>query len=328
MIAKQASFRRWAMSVLCCTASLICAQDGGKTQNSASSQTDQSGPKVSEEYSAFIKLLRSKDTAAQRVFLAQWAGIGQQDPEFYVCYANYYTNLAKKEVINMTTVPPAAGEEAFTMNDSVGNVVGYLRSQTIMDDELSAESLVWLNKGIARFPQRLDLLFGKVYMYGKLNQFDSFATTLLSAIEKSVENNFEWQWSKGVVLQDGKQFLFSTCQDYIAQLFNAEDSAALLWIEPISLALLEIDPKNVPCTSNLAVSNMMLRRWDEALVHLNKAHALDPKDDIVLANMGYCNLHLRNKSQAKKYYSLLKKSSEPEYQKLAKEMLQEVKRIK
>jgi tetratricopeptide (TPR) repeat protein len=273
-------------------------------------------------------LLRSKDTAAQRVFLAQWAGIGQQDPEFYVCYANYYTNLAKKEVINMTTVPPAAGEEAFTMNDSVGNVVGYLRSQTIMDAELSAESLVWLNKGIARFPQRLDLLFGKVYMYGKLNQFDSFATTLLSAIEKSVENNFEWQWSKGVVLQDGKQFLFSTCQDYIAQLFNAEDSAALLWIEPISLALLEIDPKNVPCTSNLAVSNMMLRRWDEALVHLNKAHALDPKDDIVLANMGYCNLQLRNKSQAKKYYSLLKKSSEPEYQALAKEMLQEVKRIK
>ena len=51
-------------------------------------------------------------------------------------------------------------------------------------------------------------------------------------------------------------------------------------------------------------------------------------DDIVLANMGYCNLQLRNKSQAKKYYSLLKKSSEPEYQKLAKEMLQEVKRIK
>ena len=287
-----------------------------------------SSPKVSEEYSAFLKLLRSKDTAAQRVFLAQWAGIGQQDPEFYVCYANYYTNLAKKEVINMTTMPPAAGEESFTINDSVGNVVGYLRSTTVMDAELSAQSLVWLNKGIARFPQRLDLLFGKVYLFGKLLQYDSFGITLLSAIEKSVDNQFAWQWSKGVALQDGKQFLFSTCQDYIAQLFNAEDSSALLWIEPISLALLEIDPKNVPCTSNLAVSNMMLQRWDEALVHLGKAHALDPKDDIVLANMGYCNLQLRNKAQAKKYYSLLKKSEEPQYQALAKEMLQEVKRIK
>lgn len=287
-----------------------------------------SSPKVSEEYSAFLKLLRSKDTAAQRLFLAQWAGIGQQDPEFYVCYANYYTNLAKKEVINMTTVPPAAGEESFTINDSVGNVVGYLRSTTVMDAELSAQSLVWLNKGIARFPQRLDLLFGKVYLFGKLLQYDSFGITLLSAIEKSVDNQFAWQWSKGVALQDGKQFLFSTCQDYIAQLFNAEDSSALLWIEPISLALLEIDPKNVPCTSNLAVSNMMLQRWDEALVHLGKAHALDPKDDIVLANMGYCNLQLRNKAQAKKYYSLLKKSEEPQYQALAKEMLQEVKRIK
>jgi tetratricopeptide (TPR) repeat protein len=273
-------------------------------------------------------LLRSKDTAAQRVFLAQWAGIGQQDPEFYVCYANYYTNLAKKEVINMTTVPPAAGEESFTINDSVGNVVGYLRSTTIMDAELSAQSLVWLNKGIARFPQRLDLLFGKVYLFGKLFQYDSFGITLLSAIEKSVDNQFAWQWSKGVALQDGKQFLFSTCQDYIAQLFNAEDSSALLWIEPISLALLEIDPKNVPCTSNLAVSNMMLQRWDEALVHLGKAHALDPKDDIVLANMGYCNLQLRNKAQAKKYYSLLKKSEEPQYQALAKEMLQVVKQLK
>jgi tetratricopeptide (TPR) repeat protein len=187
---------------------------------------------------------------------------------------------------------------------------------------------VWLNKGIARFPQRLDLLFGKVYLFGKLFQYDSFGITLLSAIEKSVDNQFAWQWSKGVALQDGKQFLFSTCQDYIAQLFNAEDSSALLWIEPISLALLEIDPKNVPCTSNLAVSNMMLQRWDEALVHLGKAHALDPKDDIVLANMGYCNLQLRNKAQAKKYYSLLKKSEEPQYQDLAKEMLQVVKQLK
>jgi hypothetical protein len=44
--------------------------------------------------------------------------------------------------------------------------------------------------------------------------------------------------------------------------------------------------------------------------------------------MGYCNLQLRNKAQAKKYYNLLKKSSEPEYQKLAKEMLQLVKQLK
>ena len=45
-------------------------------------QDDQSSPTVSEEYSAFLKLLRSKDTAAQRKFLAQWEGIGQEDPEF------------------------------------------------------------------------------------------------------------------------------------------------------------------------------------------------------------------------------------------------------
>jgi tetratricopeptide (TPR) repeat protein len=246
----------------------------------------------------------------------------------YVCYANYYTNLAKKEVIKMTTVPPQPGEESFAINDSLGNVVGYLRGETIMDDVLSAQSLMWLNKGIARFPRRLDLLFGKVYLFGKMVRYDSFSTTILSAIEKSVDNQFEWQWSKGVELQDGKQFLFSTCQDYIAQLFNSEDSLALLWIEPISLALLEIDPKNVPCTSNLAVANMMLQRWEEALIHLAKAHALDPKDDVVLANMGYCNLQLRNKAQAKKFYNLLKKSAEPEYKKLAKEMLQLVKQLK
>lgn len=317
-----------SMWVFCLGMTAVWAQDDQVARRLNRTLDDQLSPTVSEEYSAFLKLLRSKDTAAQRKFLAQWEGIGQQDPEFYVCYANYYMNLAKKEVINMTTVPPEAGEESFAINDSVGNVVGYLRSQTIMDAELSAQSLVWLNKGIARFPQRLDLLFGKVYLFGKQFQYDSFGTTLLSAIEKSVDNQFAWQWSKGVALQDGKQFLFSTCQDYIGQLFEAEDSAAWLWIEPISLALLEIDPKNVPCTSNLAVANMMLQRWEEALIHLKKAHELDPKDDVVLANMGYCNLQLRKKAEAKKYYSLLKKSSEPEYQKLAKEMLQVVKQLK
>jgi hypothetical protein len=39
-------------------------------------------------------------------------------------------------------------------------------------------------------------------------------------------------------------------------------------------------------------------------------------------------LQLRNKAQAKKYYKLLKKSAEPEYKKLAKEMLQLVKQLK
>jgi tetratricopeptide (TPR) repeat protein len=317
-----------SMWVFCLGMTAAWAQDDQVARRLNRTLDDQSSPTVSEEYSAFLKLLRSKDTAAQRKFLAQWEGIGQEDPELYVCYANYYTNLAKKEVIKMTTVPPQPGEESFAINDSLGNVVGYLRGETVMDDVLSAQSLMWLNKGIARFPRRLDLLFGKVYLFGKMVRYDSFSTTILSAIEKSVDNQFEWQWSKGVELQDGKQFLFSTCQDYIAQLFNSEDSLALLWIEPISLALLEIDPKNVPCTSNLAVANMMLQRWEEALIHLAKAHALDPKDDVVLANMGYCNLQLRNKAQAKKFYNLLKKSAEPEYQKLAKEMLQLVKQLK
>ncbi|MBM3937973.1 MAG: hypothetical protein FJ333_04865, partial [Sphingomonadales bacterium] len=116
------------------------AQDGRSNQSVGSNPSDEFSPKVSQEYTAFLKLLRNKDTAAQRVFLAQWSGIGQQDPEFYVCYANYYMNLAKKEVINMTTVPPETGEESFAINDSVGNVVGYLRSQTVMDAELSAQS--------------------------------------------------------------------------------------------------------------------------------------------------------------------------------------------
>ncbi|MFM2425690.1 MAG: hypothetical protein RL747_1234 [Bacteroidota bacterium] len=283
---------------------------------------------VSEEYTAFLKLLRSKDTAAQRKFLAQWAGIGQQDPEFYVCYANYYLNLANKEVIQMSTTPPNNGQEAYTLQDSLGKTVGYMYSMPSMDDELSANSRYWLNKGIARFPRRLDLLFGKVHLFGLMRQHDSFGTTILQAIEKSVENDFQWQWSKGIELQDGKQFLFSTCQDYIAKLFYSDDSLALIWIEPISLALLDIDPKNVPCISNLAVSNMMLKRWSEAIPYLEKAYALDSHDDIVLANLGYSHLQLQNKPQAQKYYKLLKKSKDAQYRELADEMLKLSKKLK
>ena len=156
-----------SMWVFCLGVTAVWAQDDQVARRLNRTVDDQSSPTVSEEYSAFLKLLRSKDTAAQRKFLAQWEGIGQQDPELYVCYANYYTNLAKKEVIKMTTVPPQPGEESFAINDSLGNVVGYLRGETVMDDVLSAQSLMWLNKGIARFPRRLDLLFGKVYLFGK-----------------------------------------------------------------------------------------------------------------------------------------------------------------
>jgi tetratricopeptide (TPR) repeat protein len=174
----------------------------------------------------------------------------------------------------------------------------------------------------------LDLLFGKVHLFGLMRQHDSFGTTILQAIEKSVDNDFQWQWSKGIELQDGKQFLFSTCQDYIAKLFYSDDSLALIWIEPISLALLDIDPKNVPCISNLAVSNMMLKRWSEAIPYLEKAYALDSHDDIVLANLGYSHFQLQNKSQAQKYYKLLKKSKDAQNRELAGEMLKLAKKLK
>lgn len=317
-----------AMVFCCFSVTLVWAQDTlGK--NGLSLDLDgQASAVVSEEYLAFLKLLRSKDTAAQRKFLNQWEGIGKQDPELYVCNANYYMNLAKKAVIQMSTVAPTKGQEAYSIQDSVGNTVGYMYSVPTMDAALSEQSLAWLNQGIVKFPRRLDLLFGKVYLFGEQLRYDSFSITLMEAIEKSVQNNFQWQWSKGVELQDGKQFLFSTCQDYIGKLFNSDDSLGWIWIEPISLALLDIEPKNIPCTSNLAVSNMMLQRWAEAVPHLNRAHALDTKDGIVLANMGYCYLQLQNKAKAMKYYKLLKKSKEPRYQELAKEMLQVVKKLK
>lgn len=328
MIARPLSLRFLTMLLLCLSATVAWAQEDNEGQSSGTQGDGNQDDKISEEYAAFLKLLRKKDTTAQRLFLKQWEGIGQQDPEFYVSYANYYMNMAKKEVISMKTLPPRNGEESFAITDSAGNTAGYLRSSIVMDSALSEQSLLWLNKGIARFPRRLDLLFGKVHLFGRLEQYDSFTMTLLYAIQKSVEYEFSWQWSRGEEFQDGKEFLFSTCQDYIGQLFNAEDTTAVAWIEPISLALLEIDPKNVPCTANLAVSKMMLQQWQEALIHLEKAHALDRSDNIVLANMGYCHLQLRHKSEAKKYYSLLKKSEEPQYQELAKEMLQLVKQIK
>ncbi len=283
---------------------------------------------VSEEYSAFLKLLRSKDTAAQRMFLAQWSGIGQQDPEYYVCQANYYLNLAQKEVIQMSTTPPNNGKETFTLQDSLGNTVGYMYSMPSIDDELSNKSLYWLNQGIARFPRRLDLLFGKVHLFGLTHQYDSFSITLLQVIENSVDNDYQWLWSKGWELQDGKEFLFSTCQEYIAKLFYSDDSMGLTWIEPISLALLEIDAKNVPCITNLAVSKMMLKRWKEAIPYLEKAQALNGQDEVVLSNLGYCHFQLKDKAKAQKYYKLLKKSKDAQYRELADEMLKLSKKLK
>lgn len=285
--------------------------------------------RVSDDYLAFVKLLRSKDTAAQLMFLSKWEKYGTNDPELYVSYANYHMNLAKKEVIQMSTTPPKDGnQEAYAINDSLGNTVGYMFSIPMMDPIQSELSLVWLDRGIAKFPRRLDLLFGKVYLLGQLHRYDSFGATILQAIEKSVATEHQWLWSKGLEMQDGQQFLFSNCQDYIANLFNADDSVSLSWIAPISLALLEIDPKNVPCISNLAVSHMMLNQWDEAIPFLVKARELDTQDEIVISNLGYCYLQLKNKPQASRYYKLLKKSKNKDYRVMADEMLKLVKRIK
>jgi tetratricopeptide (TPR) repeat protein len=275
----------------------------------------------------FNELFSKKDTAAQRQLLEKWQKTDANDPELFVAYYNYYVVKGKKEMITIGQNPK--GENVFQILDqdtSKKEPVAYMYGDVYYEPDLLSKGFDWINKGIEKFPNRLDMRFGKTYIFGQIGDYESFTKEIIKAIDYSVINSNQWVWSENKTVDDPKKKMLQTIQSYQIQLYNTGNDSLLNNMKRIAESVLKYYPDHIESLSNLSIVFMLQKNYDDALIALIKAEKLNSKDFIVLSNIAQAYKLKGDSAKAIEYYELVRVHGDEEAKQYATEQIKELKK--
>lgn len=273
-------------------------------------------------FDKFCKLFAEKDMAKAKDLLVSWEGSGANDPEFYTCAFNYYFSTSRKEMLAMQREEPE--NESLQITDSAGAIVGCLASNTEYIQDKVDSAFLYIDRGIAQFPDRLDMRFGKIYALGMVGDYSMFTTTLVKTIERSVVNNNRWLWTENEKREKAREFLLENIQAYLVQLYNTEDDSLLKNMITIGDLTLLHYPKNVEVLSTTATAYLLTKRYDQAIAYLKQAEGLNPHDAIVLNNLARAYSLQGATAKAIEYYRLAKQYGDKDIQQQAQHYLEQL----
>jgi tetratricopeptide (TPR) repeat protein len=252
----------------------------------------------------FTQAFSKGDTTTEKKILAEWSKTAHDDPDRYVYAFNYYATRGMTEVLALTKQQPDS--KSFELKDKNNQVAGYLGSTTSFNQKFIDEGFACIDSAIVKFPNRLDMRFGKVYVLGKVGNYDQFAKEIIKDIDYGQTIGNKWLWRDGKALDDPEKFMLSTIQSYIRQLYGVGDNE-MGNMQLVAKEVIKFYPDNVESLSDLSITYMQGKEYDQALEYLERAQKIAPEDYIVLNNIAYCYVLKKDKPDAIKYYELVKK---------------------
>ena len=229
----------------------------------------------------------------------------------------------------MTLGQNPKGKEGFKIMDqdtTKKEPVAFMYGDTYYEPTLLSKGFDWISKGIKKHPNRLDMRFGKIYMFGQLEDYEKFTTEIITTIAYSNENKNKWTWSDSKPLDDPKEFMLSSIQNYQLQLYNTENDNLLDNMKRIAETVLKYYPDHVESLSNISIVFMLQKQYDKALEPLLKAEQTNPKDYIVLSNIAQAYKLKGDNKNAIKYYELTIKFGDEQAKKYAQGQIDELKK--
>ncbi|MES2621913.1 MAG: tetratricopeptide repeat protein [Bacteroidota bacterium] len=271
----------------------------------------------------FKKLFADNDTTNIKILLADWEKSKPGDAEFYTSAFNYYYSNSKNEVNALEKTQ--RGEESLELLDSAGTIAGYMNSYIDYNPACIDKAFFYINKGIEKFPSRLDIRFGKCYVLGELANYKDFTNEIINTVKYSTTIKNAWLWTENKKLEDGENYMLSSIQGYLKQLYDTGDDKLLENMKQIGDITIKRYPANVEILSTTAVAYMLTEKYDKAIVYLKQAEKINPKDYIVLSNIAQGYTRKGDKENAIKYYELTEKYGDEYSKQLAKSELKKLK---
>lgn len=250
--------------------------------------------------SRFETAFKEKDTTGQLRILNEWQKAAPKDAELFIGWYNYY--VRKSRVSTVAVEPQRKDSTSVELMDSTGKVVGYLNAKETLDTAILHKGFTYIDKGIALYPNRLDMRFGKTFMLEKAEEYNTLADELVKAVETGAKIKMKWKWQDGKPLPGAEDVFFNNLQSYINTIYATGNDYLLPNIRLVSETVLKYYPDNAVSLSNLALTYIVPGENDKALEYLLKAEKLNPKDIVTINNIAEIYTRKGNYLRAREYY--------------------------
>ncbi len=248
----------------------------------------------------FKECFQTADTVCQLEVLNKWEKATPNDAELFTSFFQYHFSKSKMEVVVLSQDIPAG--ESLELRDSTNDIAGFMGSQIMFEPKEVSLGIEKINVGIEKFPDRLDMRFGKTYVLGQVENWEEFTKEIIKAVNYSAINNNNWTWTNNEKSEDGKKMFLTALQDYQLNLYDQNKDDLLLNMREIANSVLTHYPNHIESLSNLSITYLLLGKFDEALVPLLKAEKINGEDHVVLLNIAYCYRSSGKLEQALAYY--------------------------
>ena len=281
-----------------------------------------------EDYAARFKELREKkaDRAQIDALLDEWRAKSPNDPDAWITSANYYFNESIGTFIS--TDPHEKGDFALT-DKKTGKKAGTILSKPgVAQTSRSASHL--LEEASSKWPDRLDIWCGLSWMYQETGNFDDEYATLQKMVAYVRDHPTGLKWLKGEPIPEpADKFVpdkLHSYATYYGAKENADDDKRMLKIATLSA---EQFPNHPYAFNDVAVYYSINKDYPKTREWLEKAHQADPKDALVLFNLGTVSEKMGDKTAAKKWYEeSLKVESNEQYAQKTKQALKKLQKAK
>jgi tetratricopeptide (TPR) repeat protein len=279
-----------------------------------------------EDYAARFKQLQAQKADGAQIdsLLDEWRAKQPNDPDAWITSANYYFNQSVGPMIS--TKKPEKGDYALT-SKKTGKEAGSISFKPNVA-KTSRDAAGILQEATTKFPDRLDIWCGLSWMYQERNDFDNEFTTLKKMIAYVREHPNDLKWLKGEKLPaPADQFVPDKLHSYgiyYEKKENPEDDKRFLQIATFSA---EQFPNHPYAFNDVAVYYSINKDYAKTREWLEKAHKIDPKDTLVMYNLGYTSEKLGDKNAARKWCEeTLKANPEDDEAEKAKQALAKLKK--
>ena len=279
-----------------------------------------------EDYAARLKELQSQKAPGAQIdsLLDEWRAKQPNDPDAWISSANYYFNQSVGPMIS--TKAPEKGDYGLT-NKKTGKKSGSISFKPgIAQTSRQASDL--LTEATGKFPDRLDIWCGLTWMYQERGDFDNELATLKKMVAYAREHPTGLKWLKGEPITDpADKFVPEKLHSYgmyYEKKDTREDDQRFL---KIAMFATEQYPNHPFAYNDVALyysntgDRKKTREW------LEKAHQVDPKDGLVMFNLGRISAEAGDKGAARKWYEeSIKADPEGDHVEAAKEALKKLKK--
>ena len=279
-----------------------------------------------EDYAARLKELQTQKAPDAQIdsLLDEWRAKQPNDPEAWITSANYYFNQSVGPMIS--TKKPEKGDFGLT-NKKTGKQSGSISFKPgIAQTSRQASDL--LAEATGKFPDRLDIWCGLTWMYQERGDFNNEMATLEKMVAYAREHPEGLKWLKGEPIDEpADKFVPEKLHSYAMyyeKKDTPEDDERFL-----NIAMFSADryPKHPYAFNDVALYYSNTRDKKKTREWLEKAHQVDPKDGLIMFNLGRISAEAGDKAAARKWYEeSIKADPEGDHAEPAKEALKKLKK--